>query len=123
MIDHDTIKLFQPYFKTYESIKQLNDICFYYEPKEWLTKEWKGLDEYIKYLDKEVYVHIHPDQTKLDYDRRICLVYMGNHYYVSLFSWLDGSAIQDGKINYIFWFEVLKNKRILRNEKGSIKIT
>ncbi|WP_303984630.1 hypothetical protein [Niallia circulans] len=63
------------------------------------------------------------DQTKLDYDRRICLVYMGNHYYVSLFSWLDGSAIQDGKINYIFWFEVLKNKRILRNEKGSIKIT
>ncbi|MEM5599213.1 hypothetical protein AAHB53_28085 [Niallia circulans] len=104
MIDHDTIKLYQPYFKTYESIKQLNDICFYYEPKEWLTKEWKGLDAYIKYLDEEYYSHIYPDQTKLDYDRRICLVYNDNHYYVSLFSWLDGSAIQDGKINYIFWY-------------------
>ncbi len=125
MIDHNKVKLYQPYFKTYISVKESCDICYYYEPAAWdksSQNNWTNIKDYTCWLDEEFYHRFHPDKSKLDYEMRIYLIYNGNEYVVSLRSWLDGTAIQNNKINYIFWYEIIGNKRILHNEKGSIKI-
>lgn len=125
MIDHETIKFYQPFFKTYESIRSRRDICYYYEPADWNISgkdTWKGMDSYIEYMDKEYHELRYDGSSKLDYGIRLSLIYKGNQYTVSLKSWLDGTAIQNNQINYIFWHEINGKKRKLHNEKGSIKI-
>jgi hypothetical protein len=120
MIDHNKIKLFKRFFLTYGSTMGRNNICYYYEPALWNKsgqKEWTNIRDYIEWLDKEFYPQPpHIKGSKLDYEMKVYLIYNNNEYVVSLKSWLDGTAIKDNKINYIFWYKINKNKRILHNE-------
>lgn len=125
MIDHDKIKLYKSYFKTYESIKNNCDICCYYEPANWdLTSQqnWTDIQDYTEWLDKEFYPTLHEGESKLDYAVRKCLIYNNDEFIVSLRNWLDGTAVKENKINYIFWYKTKGKKRILYNESGSIGI-
>lgn len=133
MIDHNKVKLQEPYFKSYDCGQHSCDICCYFKPASWnisTQKEWKGIKEYIDFLDKDFYIgneyQITHNVSNFDKIKRT-LVYNNNEYVITLRSWLEGNAIKDNKINYVYWYEIhnnkRKNNRILHNEAGSIEIS
>lgn len=54
MIDHEHIKFYHPYFKSYDNGEFMNLVCPKFEPNsiaKWLREHWCGVDAY--YTDKE----------------------------------------------------------------------
>jgi hypothetical protein len=127
-IDHNKIKLPHAYFKTYGSAMESCDVCNHFEPAEWNLsgqREWKGIEAYIEYMDKEWYDHWEWQESRLD-TRTKGLLYKGNEYYVTLRDWLNGDAVKDNKIKHKRWTEIIymtnKEKYIEHDEEGSIEV-
>lgn len=128
-LDHDKLRLYTKLFNGYDGAIETCNICNKYKPAKWnisVQNEWKGLDKYIEYLDKEYY----DTPSFLNYNKikdttsggiTICIgrydCYGEIHYNISLYDWITGEWFKNNQIKYLY------KRKVIRTKGGKPKTT
>ena len=118
MIDHDKIQLKPSVFGGYAKSYDFNDICYFYEPAEYIKNpSFTNIEEYVKYLSEEWY---EPSNFKkkvgineVKQFRYVVLRIPSKdlEFHVPLYDWIMNTWKDGNKIKYKEVAKLVKNKK------------
>ncbi|BAO05019.1 integrase core domain protein [Clostridium botulinum B str. Osaka05] len=128
-LDHNKLRLYTQIFNGYDGSIRTCNICDKYKPAKWDKSgqnEWKGINAYIEYLDKEYY----NTPSFLSYNKirdtsiggvTICIgkydCYGEIQYNITLYDWITGSWFKNNQIKYPY------KRKVVRTKSGKPKTT
>lgn len=129
-IDHDKIKLYRRIFSGYEDSLNSCCICKYYKPKKYIkNSKFKNIEEYIEFLDLELYQTSEYYKIKglntLKHFKSIAVIIDNLWIDIPMYDWINDTWKTDNKIKYIRLFEIKINsdgKFIKKIRKDNLEI-
>ena len=118
MIDHDLIQLRPKAFGGYSKAFDNNDICYFYEPAEFIKNpSFTNIEEYTKWLSEEWFVNT-KSQKRQGFDKIKHFQYVtlripseDIELEIHLYDWLMNTWREGNKIKYKKLSKLIKNKK------------